>query len=108
MPSLIRLKFCRSTKIDAPLHGQRKEEQEMLIEDDERTPTSRINSSRQDNHSQIRTSTPLFNTREACHYLRISRPTFLKLVAAGKIRAQKLGRGWKVLDTELERFLLTG
>lgn len=50
----------------------------------------------------------VFNTVEACRYLRISRPTFLKLVARGKIRARKIGRGWKVLETELERFLLTG
>lgn len=48
----------------------------------------------------------VFNTSEACEYLRISRPTFLKLIATGKIRAKKLGKGWKVLDTELERLLL--
>lgn len=48
----------------------------------------------------------VFNTGEACRYLRISRPTFFKLVAAGKIRAQKIGKGWKVFETELERFLL--
>lgn len=58
--------------------------------------------------SAISTLPPVINTREACHYLRISRPTFLKLIAAGKIRAQKLGKGWKVLDTELERFLSAG
>jgi excisionase family DNA binding protein len=48
----------------------------------------------------------VFNTCEACRYLRVSRPTFFKLVAAGKIRAQKIGKGWKVFETELERFLL--
>ena len=52
--------------------------------------------------------TQVFNTSEACLYLRISRPTFLKLIAAGKIRAKKIGKGWRVLETELERFLLTG
>ena len=46
------------------------------------------------------------DTSEACRYLRISRPTFLRCVAAGKIRAKKIGRGWKVLETELERYLL--
>jgi excisionase family DNA binding protein len=50
----------------------------------------------------------VFNTLEACRYLRISRPTFLKLVSRGKIRAQKIGKGWKVLETELQRFLLAG
>ncbi len=48
----------------------------------------------------------VLDTREACRYLRISRPTFLKCIAAGKIRAKKIGRGWKVLETELERYLL--
>jgi excisionase family DNA binding protein len=48
----------------------------------------------------------VFDTSEACRYLRISRPTFLKCIAAGKIRAKKIGRGWKVLETELERYLL--
>jgi excisionase family DNA binding protein len=49
----------------------------------------------------------VLDTGEACRYLRISRPTFLKCIAAGKIRAKKIGRGWKVLETELERYLLT-
>jgi excisionase family DNA binding protein len=44
-------------------------------------------------------------TQEACRYLRISRPTLLKLIGEGKIKAQKAGRGWKVLESELERFL---
>jgi len=48
----------------------------------------------------------VLDTTEACRYLRISRPTFLKCIAAGKIRAKKIGRGWKVLETELERYLL--
>ena len=48
----------------------------------------------------------VLDTGEACRYLRISRPTFLKCIAAGKIRAKKIGRGWKVLETELERYLL--
>lgn len=47
----------------------------------------------------------VFTTSEACRYLRVSRPTFLKLVLEGKIRAKKAGRGWKVLESELERFL---
>jgi excisionase family DNA binding protein len=50
----------------------------------------------------------VLNTSEACKYLRISRPTFLKLIGEGRIRAQKIGRGWKVLRTELDRFLTSG
>ncbi len=56
---------------------------------------------------KTRSATPtVLDTREACRYLRISRPTFLKLVAAGRIRARKVGRGWRVLLSELERFLI--
>ena len=44
-------------------------------------------------------------TQEACHYLRISRPTYLKYVYGGKIRSAKVGKGWKVLKSELVRFL---
>ena len=51
---------------------------------------------------------PVFNTGEACSYLRISRPTYLKLIEEGRIRARKIGRGWKVLRTELDRFLKGG
>ena len=68
----------------------------------------RVNPDRRRSHSALNGLTQVFNTSEACRYLRISRPTFLKLIAAGKIRAQKIGKGWKVLETEPERFLLTG
>ena len=47
----------------------------------------------------------VLTTREACQYLRISRPTYLKYVYEGKIRAKKVGKGWKVLKAELDRFL---
>jgi len=76
--------------------------------DDDNTDNRRFNGYRRNGSSASSTLTPVFNTSEACHYLRISRPTFLKLIATGKIRAQKLGKGWKVLDTELERLLLAG
>jgi excisionase family DNA binding protein len=45
--------------------------------------------------------TEVLTTNEACEYLRISRPTFLKLVHTKQIRARKLGRGWKVLKSDL-------
>jgi len=47
----------------------------------------------------------VLTTREACQYLRISRPTYLKYIYEGKIRAKKVGKGWKVLKSELDRFL---
>jgi excisionase family DNA binding protein len=47
----------------------------------------------------------VLTTREACQYLRISRPTYLKYIYERKIRAKKVGKGWKVLKSELDRFL---
>ncbi len=61
---------------------------------------------RSSGHSSMNIVRRVLDTSEACRYLRISRPTFLKCIAAGKIRAKKIGRGWKVLEAELERYLL--
>jgi excisionase family DNA binding protein len=47
----------------------------------------------------------IFSTQQACSYLGISRPTFLKYIKSGKIKAQKIGRGWKVVKSELDRFI---
>ena len=44
-------------------------------------------------------------TREACGYLRILRPTYVKYLRLGRIKATKAGKGWRVLKTELDRFL---
>ncbi len=47
----------------------------------------------------------ILNTQEACFYLKISRPTYLKYITTGKIKAQKIGRGWRVIKDELDRFI---
>ena len=47
----------------------------------------------------------VLTTQEACHYLRISRPTYLKYLYIGRIKGTKAGKGWKVLKSELVRFL---
>ena len=47
----------------------------------------------------------VMTTEEACHYLRISRPTYLKYLYIGRTRGAKAGKGWKVLRSELDRFL---
>jgi excisionase family DNA binding protein len=44
-------------------------------------------------------------TQEACDYLRISRPTYLRYLYSGRIKGTKAGKGWKVLKSELDRFL---
>jgi len=47
----------------------------------------------------------VYTTQEACHYLRISRPTYLKYLYVGRIKGTKAGKGWKVLKSELDKFL---
>jgi excisionase family DNA binding protein len=47
----------------------------------------------------------VYTTKEACAYLKISRPTYLKYIATGRIKAIKIGRGWRTLKSELDRFL---
>jgi len=47
----------------------------------------------------------VFTTDEAIRYLKISKPTFLKCIRQGKIKATKVGNGWRVLQSELYRLL---
>ena len=50
----------------------------------------------------------VLTTDEAIEYLKISKPTYLKYIRAGRIRAIKAGSGWRVLHSELLRFLKGG
>lgn len=50
----------------------------------------------------------VLTTKEACRYLRISRPTFLRLVRTSQIKARKVGRGWKVLMSEIQAYMSRG
>jgi excisionase family DNA binding protein len=47
----------------------------------------------------------VLTTDEAIEYLKISKPTFLKYIHVGKIKAIKAGKGWRILQSELYRFL---
>jgi len=47
----------------------------------------------------------VLTTEEAIEYLKISKPTFLKYIRVGRIKAIKAGNGWRVLLSELNRFL---
>jgi len=47
----------------------------------------------------------VLTTDEAIGYLKISKPTFLKYIRLGRIRAIKAGKGWRVFKSELDRFL---
>ena len=58
--------------------------------------------------TMVKRAKEVLTTKEACRYLRISRPTFLKLVYTNEIKARKVGRGWKVLKAELRTYLEQG
>ncbi len=47
----------------------------------------------------------VLTTNEAIQYLKISKPTFLKYIHLGRIKAAKAGNGWRVHQSELYRFL---
>jgi excisionase family DNA binding protein len=47
----------------------------------------------------------VLTTEEAIKFLKISKPTYLKCIHLGKINAIKVGNGWRVLQSELYRFL---
>jgi excisionase family DNA binding protein len=55
--------------------------------------------------NELGTREAVLTTKEACSYLRISRPTYLKYLYEGRIKGAKAGKGWKVLESELNRFL---
>jgi excisionase family DNA binding protein len=50
----------------------------------------------------------VLTTNEAIKYLKISKPTFLKYIHLGRIKAIKAGNGWRVHQSELYRFLKIG
>ena len=50
----------------------------------------------------------VLTTEEATKYLKISKPTFLKYIRLGRIKATKAGNGWRVHQSELYRFLNVG
>ncbi len=47
----------------------------------------------------------VLSTKEAINYLKISRPTYVKYIRQGRIKGVKAGNGWRVLLSELNRFL---
>ena len=47
----------------------------------------------------------VLTTDQAIQYLKISKPTFLKYIHLGRIKAIKAGKGERILESELYRFL---
>jgi excisionase family DNA binding protein len=50
----------------------------------------------------------VLTTKEAIQYLKISKPTYLRYIRLGRIKAVKAGSGWRVHQSELYRFLKVG
>jgi len=50
----------------------------------------------------------VLTAEEASRYLKISKSLFLKLVRTNQIRGRKVGRGWKVLESELHVYFKRG
>ena len=50
----------------------------------------------------------VLTTKEAIQYLKISKPTYLRYIRLGRIKAVKAGSGWRVHQSELYRFLRVG
>ena len=50
----------------------------------------------------------VLTTDEAIQYLKVSKPTLFKHIRYGKIKAVKVGREWRYLQSELYRFLKKG
>jgi excisionase family DNA binding protein len=47
----------------------------------------------------------VLTTKEAIEYLKISKPTYLRYIHLGRIKAVRAGNGWRVHQSELHRFL---
>jgi excisionase family DNA binding protein len=59
-------------------------------------------------HRMGKSKDEVLTTDEATRYLKISKPTYFKCIRLGKINAIKVGSGWRVLQTELNKFLKSG
>lgn len=59
-------------------------------------------------YTMIKAKDEVLTTDEAIQYLKISRPTYFNCVRLGRINAIKVGSGWRVLQSELNRFLKSG
>ena len=59
-------------------------------------------------HPMEKSKDEVLTTEEATRYLKISKPTYFKCIRVGKINAIKVGSGWRVLQSELNKFLKSG
>jgi len=50
----------------------------------------------------------ILTTKEVAELLKVNRRTALKLISNGEIRGKKIGRGYRVLKKEVEKFMSDG
>ncbi len=50
----------------------------------------------------------VLTTKEAMEYLKTTKVTLLKMIKEGKIRANKVGRGYRILKSEIDTYLKRG
>ena len=51
------------------------------------------------------TEDKIMTVEEVAEYLRVHFQTVLKLLRDGSIRAQKVGRSWRILKSEVDKYL---
>ena len=51
------------------------------------------------------TEDKIMTVEEVAKYLRVHFQTVLKLLRDGSIRAQKVGRSWRILKSEVDKYL---
>ena len=47
----------------------------------------------------------VMSTEEICKYLKLSRPTVLRLLHSGELRGAKVGAQWRILKSEVDAYL---
>jgi excisionase family DNA binding protein len=47
----------------------------------------------------------VFTVKELKKYLKIGENTALKLLKSGKVKANKVGRNWRILKSEVDNYL---
>ncbi len=47
----------------------------------------------------------IMTVKELCDYLRLSKKTILRILKAGQIPARKVGGSWRILKSEVDKYL---
>ena len=47
----------------------------------------------------------VFTTKEAVEYLKTTKTTILKMIKDGRLKANKVGRGYRFLKSEIDNYL---